>query len=82
MFIYYFQCNDSNRVRTVFLMNVVGTLFSSLNTDLKINTEKAQDNQTKSMKQPVLLVMEQSLNLFNEMAILWANHFDVMEVMK
>lgn len=60
-------------------MNVVGTLFSSLNTDLKLSTDKTQD---KSMKQPVLLVMEQSLTLFNEMAILWANHFDVMEVKK
>lgn len=63
-------------------MNIVGTLFSSLNTDLKINAEKTEDNQTKNMKQPVLLVMEQSLTLFNEMAILWANHFDVMEVKK
>jgi len=53
---------------------MISTLFSSLNTDL--------DDERKDVHnvQPVLLVMQKTMPIFRQIAELWVEEIDVLEV--
>ncbi|EDW67091.1 importin-13 [Drosophila virilis] len=61
------------RIRTIFRLNMISTLFSSLNTDV--------DEELKDVHnvQPVLLVMEKTMPIFRLIAELWVEELDVLE---
>lgn len=55
---------------------MVSTLFSSLNTDLD------DDDQIEDLQnvQPVLIVMQKTMPIFRQIAELWVEELDVLEV--
>ncbi|KAH8295021.1 hypothetical protein KR018_005942 [Drosophila ironensis] len=61
------------RIRTIFRLNMISTLFSVLNTDL--------DDETKdpAIMQPVLLVMQRTMPIFRRIADIWVEEIDVLE---
>ncbi|XP_016949181.1 importin-13 [Drosophila biarmipes] len=61
------------RIRTIFRLNMISTLFSSLNTDV--------DDETKPQPivQPVLLVMQRTMPIFKRIAEMWVEEIDVLE---
>ncbi|XP_017464409.1 PREDICTED: importin-13-like, partial [Rhagoletis zephyria] len=63
------------RVRTIFRLNMISTLFSSLNTDLD------EDDQIEDLEnvQPVLIVMQKTMPIFRQIAELWVEELDVLE---
>ncbi|XP_065354856.1 importin-13 [Calliphora vicina] len=63
------------RIRTIFRLNMVSTLFSSLNTDLD-DDETIEDLQNV---QPVLIVMQKTMPIFRQIAELWVEELDVLE---
>lgn len=79
--------NESARVRTVFCMNMISTLFSSLNT--KINDEDGSGNNkeigTKTHaeipSQPVLIVMQKTMPILKDVGALWIQEHSVVEVL-
>ncbi|KAH8382844.1 hypothetical protein KR009_005580 [Drosophila setifemur] len=62
------------RIRTIFRLNMISTLFSSLNTDLDDETTKEQPTV-----QPVLLVMQRTMPIFRRIAEIWVEEIDVLE---
>lgn len=68
------QTTPAARIRTIFRLNMISTLFSSLNTDV--------DEELKEVHnvQPVLLVMEKTMPIFRLIAELWVEELDVLEV--
>lgn len=68
------QTTPAARIRTIFRLNMISTLFSSLNTDV--------DEELKDVHnvQPVLLVMEKTMPIFRLIAELWVEELDVLEV--
>ena len=72
------QKTPSARIRTVFRLNMISTLFSSLNTDLDYD----DDNQIEDLQnvQPVLMVMQKTMPIFRQIAELWVEDLDVLEV--
>ncbi|XP_034486188.1 importin-13 [Drosophila innubila] len=61
------------RIRTIFRLNMISTLFSSLNTDLD------DDFKDVHTVQPVLLVMQKTMPIFRQIAELWVEEIDVLE---
>lgn len=57
---------------------MISTLFSSLNTDLE-EEESIEDLQNI---QPVLIVMQKTMPIFRQIAELWVDEIDVLEVIK
>lgn len=55
---------------------MVSTLFSSLNTDLD-DDDSIDDLQNV---QPVLIVMQKTMPIFRQIAELWVEELDVLEV--
>lgn len=55
---------------------MISTLFSSLNTDLD------EDDQIEDLEnvQPVLIVMQKTMPIFRQIAELWVEEMDVLEV--
>lgn len=78
----YFQLNDSNKVRTNFRLNMISTLFSSLNTKVKNSDEEGAETvePKESTTQPVLLIMQKTMPIFKDIATLWINEISVIEV--
>lgn len=68
------QKTPSARIRTIFRLNMISTLFSSLNTDLD------DEPRNEDSVQPVLLVMEKTMPIFRSIAELWVDEIDVLEV--
>ncbi|XP_055905627.1 importin-13 [Eupeodes corollae] len=65
----------SARIRTIFRLNMISTLFSSLNTDLE-DEEQIEDLQNV---QPVLIVMQKTMPIFRQIAELWVDEIEVLE---
>lgn len=81
-FLIFLQLNEPNKVRTNFRLNMISTLFSSLNTKVKNNDEDAQGNDSEeSTTQPVLLIMQKTMPIFKDIATLWINEMNIIEVM-
>ncbi|XP_073817967.1 importin-13-like protein cdm [Musca autumnalis] len=64
------------RIRTIFRLNMVSTLFSSLNTDIDDDELPIEDLQNM---QPVLIVMQKTMPIFRQIAELWVEELDVLE---
>ncbi|XP_037947984.1 importin-13 [Teleopsis dalmanni] len=65
----------SARLRTIFQLNMIATLFSSLNTDVD---DDNQINEMQSM-QPVLIVMQKTMPIFRLIAEVWVDELEVLE---
>ncbi|XP_054092172.1 importin-13 isoform X2 [Zeugodacus cucurbitae] len=65
----------ATRIRTIFRLNMISTLFSSLNTDLD------EDDNIEDLEniQPVLIVMQKTMPIFRQIAELWVEEIDVLE---
>lgn len=75
------QLSDANKVRTNFRLNMISTLFSSLNTKVKNDDEAPLNVEAKeSTTQPVLLIIQRTMPIFKDIATLWINEMSVMEV--
>lgn len=75
------QLNDANKVRTNFRLNMISTLFSSLNTKVKNGEDDAPAVEaSESTTQPVLLIMQKTMPIFKDIATLWINDMNVIEV--
>ncbi|XP_054731579.1 importin-13 isoform X2 [Anastrepha obliqua] len=64
----------ASRVRTIFRLNMISTLFSSLNTHL--DEDQVEDLENL---QPVLIVMQKTMPIFRQIAELWVEELDVLE---
>lgn len=58
---------------------MVSTLFSSLNTNLK-DLEGPNQANNENRPQPVLFVLQETMQIFKDIATLWANDLGVIEV--
>ncbi|XP_055377446.1 importin-13 [Condylostylus longicornis] len=65
----------SNKIRTLYRLNMISTLFSSLNTDF--DDEQIDDLHNT---QPVLLVMQKTMPLFRQIAEVWIEETEVVEM--
>lgn len=77
------QLNGPNKVRTLFRLNMISTLFSSLNTKVKnVDDEAAVQNAEPkaTSPQPVLLIIERMMPIFKDIVALWINEISVIEV--
>lgn len=82
---YFFciQLNNANKIRTTFRLNMISTLFSSLNTKVRNTDEDVAQNaegREQSVTQPVLLIMQKTMPIFKDIATLWINESSVIEV--
>lgn len=59
---------------------MVSTLFSSLNTNLRESEDQIDIEPTKGDQQPVLMIMQQTMPIFKDVAALWAADNDICEV--
>lgn len=82
VFIYDLQASDANKVRTIFRLNMISTLFSSLNTKIKNSDDEpiAATDESTTITQPVLFIMEKTMPIFKDMSRLWINELSVIEV--
>lgn len=69
------QKTPAARIRTIFRLNMISTLFSSLNTDLD------DESKEHATVQPVLLVMQRTMPIFRRIAEIWVEEIDVLEVL-
>lgn len=68
-------------MRTHFRLNMISTLFSSLNTKVKNGEDETQVAEpTESTTQPVLLIMQKTMPIFKDIATLWINDMTIIEV--
>lgn len=74
------QCDRANKSRTLFRLNMVSTLFSSLNTNVRMAEDKPTNEPEKSEQQPVLMIMQQTMPIFKDVAAMWATNGDICEV--
>lgn len=73
---------EENKKRTVFRLNMISTLYSSLN----INLEPMKMGQTGGGEgvgctQPVLLIIEQTMPIFRQICEFWMNDTEIMEAL-
>lgn len=62
---------------------MISTLFSSLNTKLtesEDNEAQSSSEQKEARQQPVLIIIQQTMPIFKEIATLWFNEISVIEV--
>lgn len=75
--------NESAKIRTIFRLNMISTLFSSLNTKIgdDNNQTAIETNQTNAEEniQPVLFVMQKTMPIFKDVGQLWINEHTVIE---
>lgn len=69
---------ESAEIRTLFRMNMISTLFSSLNTKVSDGEQPIQGGQ--ATVQPVLIVMQKTMPIFKDVATIWINENVVIEV--
>lgn len=75
--------NDSAKIRTIFRLNMISTLFSSLNT--KVGDDNGQPiveatpPNAEEPIQPVLFVMQKTMPIFKDVGTLWINEHTVIE---
>lgn len=76
------QKTDSTQLRTLFRLNMISTLFSSLNTNVTVSTDENQAEQPPDdvNVQPVLIVMQKTMPILKDISVVWRNEHSVMEV--
>lgn len=66
-------------MRTIFRLNMISTLFSSLN--IKVKDAPDDGNELKEPPtQPVLLIIQKTMPIFKDIVTLWINEISVIEV--
>lgn len=77
--------NESAKIRTVFRLNMISTLFSSLNTKIgDDNSQAVVDTPLPNVEeniQPVLFVMQKTMPIFKDVGTLWIHEHAVIEVL-
>lgn len=76
--------NESARVRTVFRLSMISTLFSSLNTKISDEddaTREAEPSSQPEQSQPVLIVMQKTMPILKDIGALWIQEHSVIEVL-
>lgn len=74
---------EPNKARTIFRLNMISTMFSSLNIKVKSDSEsgdKAEPKEELNLEQPVLMIIQKTMPIFKEVAALWINEIKVIEV--
>lgn len=72
------QLSESAKIRTTFRLNMIATLFQSLN--INIDEPQRDDTQSEKLMQPVLFVMQNMMHIFTAIGKLWTKETIVMEV--
>lgn len=77
--------NESARIRTVFRLNMISTLFSSLNTKVAKENDANPEDEARAQNdvstQPVLIVMEKTMPILKDIGALWIQEFVVIEAL-
>ncbi|GAB0088696.1 Importin-13 [Sergentomyia squamirostris] len=68
--------NEAAKIRTLFRLNMVSTLYSSLNT-----RSVQQENTDTTNSQPVLLVMEKTMPIFRQIGEMWIDDTQIIEAL-
>lgn len=75
--------NESAKIRMIFRLNMISTLFSSLNTKIADDNSQVGGDAiaTDSIEhtQPVLFVMQKTMPIFKDIGRLWINEHTVIE---
>lgn len=77
------QLTEPNKARTIFRLNMISTLFTSLNIKVKSDSDgedKPEPNVEPNVQQPVLMIMQKTMPIFKEVATMWINEIKVIEV--
>ncbi|KAG5682378.1 hypothetical protein PVAND_011734 [Polypedilum vanderplanki] len=76
--------NDSARIRVMFCLNMISTLFSSLNTN-KCKNEKKRIQPVMSSEhqqpQPILMILQKTMPIFKQICDLYINDVQVIEIL-
>ncbi|XP_055715027.1 importin-13, partial [Phlebotomus papatasi] len=67
---------EATKIRTLFRLNMVSTLYSSLNTK-----GVQQENADTTNAQPVLLVMEKTMPIFRQIGEMWIDDTQIIEAL-
>lgn len=70
------QMTESSKIRTLFRLNMISTLFSSLNTN---NGQNIPEGSSETNLQPVLLVMQKTMPILKEIGEMWINELSIIE---
>lgn len=78
--------STSARTRTIFRLNMISTLFSSLNTRQEEDRQSqhrasTSQPQTPQQVQPILIVLQQTMPIWKEICELWINDEQVLETL-
>jgi hypothetical protein len=75
--------SDSGRIRVMFCLNMISTLFSSLNTNKSKNEKKRIQpiiiNQEQP--QPILMILQRTMPIFKQICDLFINDVQVVEIL-
>ncbi|XP_037040753.1 importin-13 [Bradysia coprophila] len=71
------QLNESAKIRTTFRLNMIATLFQSLN--INIDEPQRDSAQSEKLVQPVLFVMRNMMHIFTTIGKLWSKEPLVIE---
>lgn len=77
--------SDSARLRVIFCLNMVSTLFSSLNTNKSKNEKKRIHplviSSTDQQQQPILMILVRTMPIFKQVCDLFINDVQVVEIL-
>lgn len=73
---------DSARLRIIFCLNMISTLFSSLNTNKNKNEKKRiTPLPAEDQPQPILMVLQRTMPIFKQICDLFINDVQVVEIL-
>lgn len=75
---------EENKQRTVFRLNMISTLYSSLNVNLEPRRPDVVGGGgagTNTTPQPVLVIIEQTMPIFRQICEYWMNETEIMEAL-
>lgn len=77
--------SDSARLRIMFCLNMISTLFSSLNTNKTKNDKKRITtmpiDQPADQPQPILMILQRTMPIFKQVCDLFINDVQVVEIL-
>lgn len=74
--------SDSARLRVMFCLNMISTLFSSLNTNkIKHEKRRIQPVMNANLPQPILMVLQKTMPIFKQICDLYINDIQVVEIL-
>ena len=73
---------DSARLRVMFCLNMISTLFSSLNTNkMKNEKKRIQPVMGSERPQPILMILQKTMPIFKQICDLYINDIQVVEIL-